>query len=105
MKVDVKIHTSVGADYADWIRRNSKPPTGDPVIARAMEDELRSELIRSSGKPIAAICNASDPTPYWVWSFNSNTWIRYVIKDRASGLFGGQTRRVVITAISDTPLS
>ncbi len=105
MKTVVEIHRSAAVEYFDWIQRNSQPPFGSRDIAQVFDDELRAELIRTDGLPANAVQNTSFAIPYWIWRFNSNTWIRYVIKDRSTGLFGGVSRRVIITDFSETRLS
>lgn len=105
MRVVVKFHRSAEPDYRAWRQRNSRPPVGSPAMAQLLEDELRGHLERIQGMPDGAAANAEADPPYWIWRFSSDTWVRYILKDRTEWPLGGWVRKVVILAIRNVPLA
>ena len=105
MRVVVKVHRSAEPDYRAWRQRNSRPPSGSPEMAQLLEDELCGHLERAQGRPEGAKVNADADPPYWVWRFSSDTWVRYILKDRTEWPLGGRVRKVVILAIRNAPLA
>lgn len=102
MRVVVRVHRSAGVAFFAWMEQNSRPPTGSPEMAALLYDELRAELVRTRGMPPTAACLADANPPYWVWRFNTNTWVRYVLKNETDWPFRGQVLKVVLTDFADT---
>ena len=88
MRIEVKVSLDAEAEYRAWVSSNCQPPTGNPGVARLLEAELLGELERTEGEPVGYATVKSATETYRAWRFNSNTWVRYVVRASASKALG-----------------
>ncbi len=59
----------------------------------------------SEGKPNGSCYLCGTSTRVWVWRFAANVWIQYQFQDERVGLFRRRARHILVTRISEGPLS
>jgi hypothetical protein len=105
MRVVVKFHHSARADYLAWQTRLRDSRSGNAEVARIHAEELIRELEQHNGMPPGAKFRADVDPPSWIWRFSADTWVRYVLRDRRSGLWGSSVREIIVTAVANQPPS
>lgn len=103
MRVVVKFHDTARASYLEWQARLSQPPTGNPGIARVHAEELIHQLQVHGGVPPGAEFRPELDPPAWVWRYSSDTWVRFVLRERRLRLWGGTILEVRVTGVMNQP--
>lgn len=103
MRVVIRFHESVRAAYEEWQARLSRPPTGNPGVARLHAEELIRQLRDSDGLPEGAHFHPELDPPSWVWRFATDTWVRFTHQQRRVGLWGGRVAEVLVIGVAPHP--
>ena len=103
MRIVVKFHEECKADLLAWLARLPGSIEDRRALVELSLDELKREMVRTTGHPATAIYREQPPPPCYWWNYATDCWVRFTTSD-SGGLFGTRSRTVEVIGFEPVSL-